>query len=120
TGAGARLLAAWLAAPLTDPKAIAGRQDMLGFFADAERLREDVRARLAAVPDIERALSRLTLGRGGPRDLAAIRDGLAAAAAIRALLEADKGLPPPGIAEAIVDLGRHHTLIDRLARALAP
>ncbi|GIK99862.1 MAG: DNA mismatch repair protein MutS [Alphaproteobacteria bacterium] len=122
TGAGARALAAWLAAPLTDPDAIAGRHDAVGFFVDAERLRADLRQRLAAVPDIERSLSRLTLGRGGPRDLAAIRDGLAGAAAIRALLEAARGLPapPPGIAAARADLGRHETLIDRLSRALAP
>src|SRR5690606_18759601 len=43
TGAGARALAAWLAAPLTDPAAIAGRHDMVGFFADAERLRIELR-----------------------------------------------------------------------------
>jgi DNA mismatch repair protein MutS len=121
TGAGARALAAWLAAPLTDPAAIAARHDMVGFFADAERLRVDLREALARVPDIERALSRLTLGRGGPRDLAAIRDGLIGAVALRALLDGAQGLlPPPGIAAASGDLGRHEVLIDRLTRALAP
>ena len=120
TGAGARLLAAWLSAPLTDPADIAARHDMVGFFADAERLRADLREALARVPDIERALSRLTLGRGGPRDLAAIRDGLRGAVALRALLDAAQGLlPPPGIAAASGDLGRHEVLIDRLTRALA-
>jgi DNA mismatch repair protein MutS len=121
TGAGARALAAWLAAPLTDPADIAARHDMVGYFADAERLRGDLRGGLARVPDIERALSRLTLGRGGPRDLAAIRDGLAGAGALRALLEDVTGLaaPPPGIAASRGDLGRHEVLIDRLARALA-
>ena len=68
TGAGARLLGAHLAAPLTDPAAIARRLDMVQHFAIAERLRDDVRAIFRRCPDIERALSRLTLGRGGPRD----------------------------------------------------
>ncbi len=122
TGAGARALAAWLAAPLTDPAAIAQRHDMVGFFADAERLRGDLRDRSNGVPDIERALSRLTLGRGGPRDLAAIRDGLDGATALRALFESAAGwpAPPPGIAAALVDLGRHQVVIVRLSRALAP
>ena len=122
TGAGARAIAAWLAAPLTDPAAIGARHDMVGFFADAERLRDGLRERLARVPDIERALSRLTLARGGPRDLAAIRDGLIGAVALRALLENVTGLasPPPGISDALVELGRHQVVIDRLTRALAP
>src|SRR5215510_7221755 len=77
TGPGARLLAAWLAAPLTDLGTIAARQDMIAAFVADERLRDSLRERLRRVPDLERALSRLTLGRGGPRDLAATRDALA-------------------------------------------
>jgi DNA mismatch repair protein MutS len=121
TGAGARLLAAWLAAPLTDPAAIAARQDMLAFFVADERLRESLRDRFRRVPDMERSLSRLTLGRGGPRDLAAVRDALVEAAALRQLLAEDGQLAPlpAGLAEARHDLGHHAELIDRLARALA-
>ena len=121
TGAGARLLAAWLAAPLTDPAAIAARHDAVEFFVADERLRETLRGRLRRCPDIERALSRLTLGRGGPRDLAAVRDALAAAGELRELLAAP-GLapPPPAIAAAARDFGRHGALVDRLRRALAP
>jgi DNA mismatch repair protein MutS len=121
TGAGARLLAAWLAAPLTAPKDIAARQDMIAFFVADERLRESLRERLKRVPDLERALSRLTLGRGGPRDLAAIRDALAEAAELRALLERPPQLTPPpaGLAGVRRDLGHHVELVDRLARALA-
>jgi DNA mismatch repair protein MutS len=81
TGAGARLLAARLAAPLTDPAVIARRLDMVQFFVEERPLREAVRAELRRCPDMERALSRLTLGRGGPRDLAAVRDALDAATA---------------------------------------
>jgi DNA mismatch repair protein MutS len=121
TGAGARLLGDWLAAPLTDPEAIARRQDMVGFLVAEERLREGLRQDLARVPDIERALSRLALGRGGPRDLAALRDGLAAAAGGAALLAADGlGPPPAGLAAARAQLLHHETLVERLARALAP
>ena len=45
-----------------------------------------LRAQLAAAPDLARSLARLSLGRGGPRDLAAIRDGLAAAEALASRL----------------------------------
>src|SRR6266403_243843 len=69
-----------LAAPLTDPAAIIRRLDAVGLFVSEVDLRADVRARLAAAPDLARALARLVVGRGGPRDLAAIRDGLHAAA----------------------------------------
>jgi DNA mismatch repair protein MutS len=80
TVAGARLLMQRLAAPLTDPVAIAHRLDAVGLFVSEVDLRADVRARLKAAPDLARALARLVLGRGSPRDLAAIRDGLRAAA----------------------------------------
>jgi DNA mismatch repair protein MutS len=80
TAGGARLLAARLASPLTDPHAINARLDDVAFFVERSPLRDELREGLAAMPDFERALSRLTLGRGGPRDLAAIRDGLACAA----------------------------------------
>jgi DNA mismatch repair protein MutS len=121
TGAGARLLSARLSAPLTDPAAIARRQDVIAFFVADERLRQTLRARLKRVPDIERALSRLTLGRGGPRDLAAIRDALAESAQLRTLLEQPPQLTPlPAGLDAIRrDLGHHAELVGRLARALA-
>jgi len=80
TSAGARLLAQRLAAPLTDPAAIGQRLDAVACFVGDAAARADTRARLQAVPDLARALARLALGRGGPRDLAAIRDGILAAA----------------------------------------
>ncbi|MEO3427766.1 DNA mismatch repair protein MutS [Pelagibius sp. CAU 1746] len=119
TGAGARLLATRLSTPLTDPAAISGRHDLVAHFLEAANLRQDLRARLRRCPDIERALSRLSLGRGGPRDLAAIRDALAVAGELRGLLQ-QNGEAPALLAEAIRDLGLHDTLVGRLARALAP
>ncbi|MCC7047882.1 MAG: DNA mismatch repair protein MutS [Alphaproteobacteria bacterium] len=124
TGAGARLLLARLAAPLTDPQAIAGRLDMVQHFVADEAVRAGARAALRGVADIERALTRLLLGRGGPRDLAAIRDGLKAAAALRRALEAPPAhplaRPSADLAAALADLGHHEALTERLGRALAP
>jgi DNA mismatch repair protein MutS len=121
TGAGARLLAARLAAPLTDPAAIAGRCDMVAFLIDAANVRADARAVLRTCPDMERALSRLSLGRGGPRDLAAVREALRQAGHLRGLLHGGGLAPlPDGLAAAARDLGEHTTLLDRLDRALAP
>ncbi len=93
TAAGSRLLAQRLAAPLTDPAAIAGRLDAVGHFVADADARRALRARLRAVPDLARALARLTVDRGGPRDLAAIRDGIAAAAALADALEKAAACP---------------------------
>lgn len=79
TGGGARLLADRLMSPLTDPKAIGARLDSVAFFLGETRLREVVREVLKAVADMPRALSRLALNRGGPRDLGALRAGFDAA-----------------------------------------
>ena len=121
SGAGARLLAARLTAPLTDAAAIAARLDGVGFFVHEERAREDVRRLLKDCPDVERALTRLSLGRGGPRDLAAIRDGLALAARMAdALADGGLGGLPAGVAGCVARLGPEHDLVDLLSRALGP
>ncbi len=122
TGAGARLLGAQLAAPLCDVQAITRRLDMVQHFVAAERLGDDLADALRRCPDIERALSRLMLGRGGPRDLAAVREGLQAAEDIRRLFDAsgDTLAVPDGITDAVRDLGHHGELIERFGRALAP
>ena len=88
TGAGARELASRLAAPLTDPVSIAARLDAVEWFLDSRDIRRDLRAALKSAPDIARALSRLSLARGGPRDLAAIAGGLAAAHKLASALDA--------------------------------
>ena len=87
TAAGSRLLAQRLAAPLTDPAAIERRHDAVEFFVTDAAARADMRQRLAAAPDLARALARLVLERGGPRDLAAIRDGIMAAGGLAGELE---------------------------------
>jgi len=86
TAAGARELANRLASPLTDVVAISGRHDAVAFFAADGELRRRLREDLRRAPDIARALARLSVERGGPRDLAAIREGLKAARALRDML----------------------------------
>src|SRR3954451_13399092 len=120
TGAGARLLAEHLAAPLTDPAAIAARLEAVQFLLDRADTRVGLRERLRHCPDIERALSRLSLGRGGPRDLAALRDALGETASLRAELAAPGLVPlPERLAAAEQGLGEHGVLVERLSRALA-
>ncbi len=124
TGAGARELGARLAAPLTDPAAINERLDAVEWFVEARELRVRLRAHLRAAPDMARALTRASLGRGGPRDLAAIRDGLAAAHEIARLLDAAPvglaPLPAPIADGAAALRSAAAALRDRLAAALGP
>jgi DNA mismatch repair protein MutS len=121
TGPGARELAARLSSPLRDPVAIAARLDAVSFLHEDETLRIDLRGALRAAPDIARAISRLALQRGGPRDLAAVRDGLATAAACARLLH--DGAGGIGLPEALADIARRlagcgSDLADLLTRAL--
>jgi DNA mismatch repair protein MutS len=119
TPPGARVLAQRLAAPLTDPAAIGGRHDAVAFFVADAGTRAATRERLKAAPDLARALARLVVGRGGPRDLAAIRDGIAAAADLAGALSASATLPAE-VALAAVALAKPDPAIAReLAVALA-
>jgi DNA mismatch repair protein MutS len=118
TGAGARALAARLSAPLTDPVKINLRLDAAQHFTDNRKLREIIRNYLKACPDLERALSRTTLNRGGPRDLASIRDGLTSAAKIQAAINLNEA--PEAINRALKNLGSHRKLVETLSSALSP
>ena len=86
TAAGARLLAAWLSAPLCDRRRIEERYDVLSFFMDAPQLLEGVRGFLRASPDISRALTRLSQDRGGPRDVLALAKSISIAQSIQELI----------------------------------
>jgi DNA mismatch repair protein MutS len=104
TAPGSRLLAARLAAPLADAAPINERLDAVALLADDTMLTGRLRAELKAVPDLARALTRLVLERGGPRDLAAIGKAVSAAAALSTHLT---GLP------------ERPAILDRLAGTLA-
>ena len=120
TPAGARLLADHLAAPLTAIAAITARLDAIQFYVDHPEARSALRERLRHCPDIERALTRLSLGRGGPRDLVALRQSLGETASLREMLAVADLVPlPKRLAEARRGLGEHGVLVGRLARALA-
>ncbi len=93
TSAGSRLLAQRLSAPLTDPEQINRRLDAVTVFVEDVAARADTRSRLQGAPDLARALARLAVGRGGPRDLAAIRDGILAAGELARALDAFRETP---------------------------
>jgi DNA mismatch repair protein MutS len=118
TGGGARLLASYISAPLTNPEAIANRLDMVQFFAENENIRGNLREVLKRIPDMERALSRICMDKAGPRDLASIRSGLAESLIISENLEFCGEEFPAGIAAYLTGLGTHDTLICKLKEAL--
>jgi len=116
TASGARLLAARLAAPLTDVKAIGARHDAVEAFAKDSELRRQAREALRSAPDIARALGRLSVARGGPRDLANLRDGVKAARALREDLR-QQSLAGEAL-EAIGTLSENITAVSRLSDRL--
>ncbi|MDB5520910.1 MAG: mismatch repair protein MutS, partial [Tardiphaga sp.] len=118
TPSGSRLLAQRLAAPLTDVAAITRRLDAVACFAANHAARDDVRGILKSAPDMARALARLSVGRGGPRDLAGLRDGIVAADAALQRLQCLDTLPDD-IAAAMASLQRpSRDLARELSRAL--
>ncbi|MFL6770202.1 MAG: DNA mismatch repair protein MutS [Sphingomicrobium sp.] len=117
TPPGRRLLAADLSAPLTGRRAIEARLALVQWLHDEPIRRERIRIALKAMPDIGRALARLVAGRGSPRDLAALRDGLQASAALKDELQAESDRPDL-LAALLPDLGGHAALTDRLGIAL--
>ena len=120
TGAGSRLLAERLSSPSTDPEMIERRLDALDHMLKLGRRRMVIREALGASPDLARALSRLSLNRGGPRDLAGIRFSLDAAARLADVLgEAEATLPEELMAARAALLAAPHDLAAELAGALA-
>ena len=117
TGAGARLLGADLSAPLTDIGAIEQRLDLVALFEGDGALRDRMRGALRALPDIGRALGRLVAGRGSPRDLGQLRDGLEQAQSLYGILRRIEPMPAllAGLLPAFLG---HEELIDLLKRAL--
>lgn len=117
TGAGARLFSMHLSAPLTDLPTINSRLDEVECFLNAPEIRKNIRELLSHVPDIERGLSRLSLGRGGPRDLIALANGLKAASSIRThLIKSDATISD--FAEKLHMEGSLNDYVDTLSRAL--
>ncbi|HEY0425562.1 MAG TPA: DNA mismatch repair protein MutS [Rhodopila sp.] len=116
TAAGARMLAAWLSAPLTDETTIVARQDAWSWCVANQDAANRLRGLLRTAPDMARALGRLSLNRGTPRDLAAIRDGLAAASGAAKVLASPL---PPALDDARSAMPCDSDLARELQRALA-
>lgn len=124
SGAGARLLASRLATPLTDAALITARHDAVSFFTAEDGLRDDLRQAMRGVPDMARGLARLTLGRGGPRDMKLLVQGLEKGFSVSDLLSrhADNDTSAE-IKTALEPIGRHNgvleDLVTRFKEALA-
>ena len=123
SGAGARLLANRLANPLLNVKKINARLDVVEFFLKHQDVREKLRTVLKSCPDIERAVSRLGVGRGGPRDLLSIGVTLGSLPKLRTLIETFKPIDvvdelPSAVAKVLQKFGNHAMLVNMLANAL--
>jgi DNA mismatch repair protein MutS len=117
SAAGRRLLAEDIAAPLTDQGAIEARLALVAWLHEDAIRRERVRVALKAMPDFARALARLTAGRGSPRDLALLRDGLGSAALLKQ--EMDGESDRPSLLDSLLPrLVGHESLVETFARAL--
>jgi len=130
TSPGARELANRLSSPLTDVKEIAARHDAVALFVAERELRENLREHLRRAPDIARALARISLERGSPRDLGSLRDGIRAARALReslAILDdplkpaaGEAGLSREALARSLVQLGPFGERLEQLLVAELP
>ena len=116
TASGARLLERRISSPSRVLETIHDRLNAVDFAVHNTRIAQDIRSRLRAVPDLERALSRLALDRGGPRDLAAIRNGLTEAAYLNQSLTSSE--LPSLLKTAVESLAGHDDLVDLLDEAL--
>lgn len=124
TGAGGRLLAYHVSNPLKDQYEINARLDVIEFFTNHPHIKDELRKLFKAIPDIERAVSRLSVGRGGPRDLANIKQALGLVPNIKSLINQSTAQDhlsklPFSLENIIGRLGFHAPLVDRLDQALA-
>lgn len=115
TSGGARLLERRISSPSLSIDVIQNRLSSVSYFVNSRSAAQDLQSALKQVPDLDRALSRLSLDRGGPRDLAAVRNGLIQASVIADMALSDL---PSLLAEATSNLRGHDTLIDLLDQAL--
>ena len=116
TGAGARLLETRLNGPSTRLDVITSRLDAIDAFKSDNALREKVQDVLRQTADMDRALSRISLDRSGPRDLVAIRQGLTKGNELAHLVN---GISATLIAHSDSDLQGHDQIQTLLQNALA-
>lgn len=127
TGAGGRLLASRISSPLVDIYEINNRLDVIEFFINYPNIRDDLRNILKSCPDVERAVSKLSLARGGPRDLANIKTTLSFIPKLKNLIHSFSQQKSDQIVKdlsfavknIVGRLGVHDNLVDNLERALS-
>ena len=114
TAMGSRLLTRWLHRPLRDRALLERRQQAIACLLDAYRF-ESLQPQLKDIGDLERILARIGLRNARPRDLARLRDALAA---LPRLQDAMAGLDTPHLAELAVNIRTYPELADLLQRAI--
>lgn len=115
TGQAARLLANRLSSPLTDKTGIENRLDMIGWFLEQSHYIHDFRELIKSLPDLERALARIAIGRGGPRDLVALRTAFLKAQQSEALfVNSEPDSWPVDLKRAIENLHLSHCNLNQL------
>ena len=120
TAAGGRLLAARIGAPLSDPAAIDSRLDLVSWYLGRPDLCDELRAMMKGLPDIDRALSRLSMGHGGPRDLLALAQALGTASEMVGTATSSPGIDAPSELAALHEaVMAPSSLVAELAPALA-
>ena len=115
TPMGSRLLADWLAAPLTDRARLDARLDSVADLRDSAPLRDALRDHLRGVYDLERLLARVVTGRASPRDLSFVGRTLASLPRLKDPLA---GRPAALLEELRGRLDECPDLRDELARGL--
>ena len=121
TSAGGRALADWVQAPLTAIADINHRLDGVAYFHQWHEARETTRALLRRMPDLSRALARLSVGRGGPRDLGAIREALAHAFGLATAIDRGSAalrVLPASLRNELVELEKSQVALKDLADLL--
>ena len=118
TAAGGRLLERRISAPSMDMDVINERHNALKFLRDNFDLSEPVMALLKSIPDLERALSRVSLERAGPRDLANISKGLIQGKEIASLFKNHE--LPAELKLALEKLTGHDEISSTLEKAIVP
>ena len=116
TGAGGRLLREWLSAPLVNPAVIDDRLNEVEFFVQQTDVRLNVRQLMKEVPDIERSLSRLSVGRGGPKDMMSIAYALTAIPKIRLAISGE--YIPESLERCLLRMGEHSGLLSRITECM--
>ena len=116
TGAGGRLMASRLSAPVVDLGVIEDRLDQVDFFLQNPDIRDTVRSHLKGVPDIERCLVRLSVGRGGPKDMQNIALALGKIPAVRLAVRAD--MVPVSVERCLLRMGEHSGLAGEITACI--